>query len=521
MSLLEQILPSQSLLKSRYKIIKEIGRGGMGVVYLAEDLELLSRPVVIKILFDEAQRDEVVKRKFRQEMEALARIDHPGVVGILDAGELPDGKPFLVMQYIEGVSLRSILKPGGIEYRKIAELLSQIGSSLHAAHRKGIFHRDLKPENIMIQNLDQETEQIKLIDFGLAKVIDSKVAESSQYANVVGSFGYMSPEQLTAKPVTAASDVYSLGVIAYEMITGSRPFNPESVFELHEFQRKGAATNPSMIREGLPQNAEAIVLKALEFQPDQRYSSAREFTDQLSKALVSTQTDTPVPAPSKKEQPRIFLWRIAVFASTLVLISAFVLLLKLSFFRFVNWRTFLFEPYIILTILPLAIVYQVKVPKTLLVLNCLAIAVLSYFIKSIPEVITFPNSSNAAFTLNYSDPKGYRYTLVNVPCIVNINPGRWNHLSDYTIQLSLSPHIEFADVYFDQQFQMHDQLALQPSNTNDILVTHKEGDDFSDAREMKFTYKYRTYQPENEFTVTLKAGNTETSRIYKIHPPKP
>src|SRR5687767_10419292 len=135
------------IFKNRYVIEKEIGRGGFGVVYLGRDRELLARQVVVKVLLDRHTDNEWIRRKFQQEIEALTRIDHPGVVGILDAGTSPGGDPFLVMQFIDGIRLRSAMKPGGMSLDRVANVVQQASSALSAAHRRNVVHRDLKPEN--------------------------------------------------------------------------------------------------------------------------------------------------------------------------------------------------------------------------------------------------------------------------------------------------------------------------------------------------------------------------------------
>src|SRR5437868_2923234 len=205
-------LPLELKLKDRYLIERELGRGGIGVVYLAHDTQLLSRPVVIKVLLEDSSQDEWFKKKFRQEMEALARLNHPGIVGVLDAGQMPDGKPFLVMQYVEGAPLRSLIRYEGMDMEMAAGIIRQVGYGLTAAHEKGVYHRDLKPENIMVQLGDGEA-QVKLIDFGIATVKDSQVATSHETTSVAGTVNYMAPEQLMGKPA-ASSDIYALGVIA-------------------------------------------------------------------------------------------------------------------------------------------------------------------------------------------------------------------------------------------------------------------------------------------------------------------
>lgn len=271
--------------KGRYLIEKEIGRGGVGAVYLARDTHLLSRPVVIKVLLEESDQSEWFKKKFRQEMEALARIDHPGVVGVFDAGQLPDGKAFLVIQFIDGVSLRSLIRYEGMELDRVANIIRQVAHALSAAHDKGVIHRDLKPENIMLQSLGENEDQVKLIDFGLATVKDSQVASSRETTTVAGTVAYMAPEQLRGKP-TASSDIYAMGVIAYEMVTGRRPFNPRSPYQLLEMQEVGVRVKPSDMRPGLPEAAQRAILKALSFHPKERHSRARTFGDELSQALI-------------------------------------------------------------------------------------------------------------------------------------------------------------------------------------------------------------------------------------------
>src|SRR5438105_3676215 len=227
----ETTLPSPSNLigqnlDERYLIEKELGQGGVGIVYLARDRKLHDKRVVIKVLLDKSFQNSWVVQKFQQEKEALARVDHPGVVGILDTGELPDGKPYIVMQYVDGVTLRSQIKPEGMPFDRAGEMLKQIGRALGAAHDKGIFHRDLKPENIMLQNFGAGEEQVKIIDFGIAKLKDSIVAPSTMTGATAGTVSYMAPEQLSGRPVSAATDIFAMGAIAYELATGRRPFNP-------------------------------------------------------------------------------------------------------------------------------------------------------------------------------------------------------------------------------------------------------------------------------------------------------
>ena len=273
--------------KDRYLIEKQLDSGGFGAVYLAHDEQLLGKPVVIKFLLEKSLKNEWAVKKFKHEIEALSRIDHPGVVGILDTGQLPDGTPFLVMQYIKGVSLRTLMKQEGLEFERASTFIRQLGQALNAAHEIGVVHRDLKPENIMLRRV-AGGEQVKIIDFGIAKVRDSQVAPSTVFAEIAGTVAYMAPEQLNGRPVSPATDQFSLGVIAFEMLTGRRPFNPETQFQLEGMQRDGVKIKPKDLRPGLTEAAETVLLKALAYHPAQRYPTARVFADALADALVES-----------------------------------------------------------------------------------------------------------------------------------------------------------------------------------------------------------------------------------------
>jgi serine/threonine protein kinase len=291
----EPTLPQQTMLDGktlddRYVIEREIGQGGVGAVYLARDQKLHDKRVVVKVLLDRSLQNSWVVQKFQQEREALARVDHPGVVGILDAGEMPDGKPYLVMQFIDGVTLRSQVKPEGMPLERAAEIIKQTSRALAAAHARGILHRDLKPENIMLQGFGNGEEQVKIIDFGIAKLKDSLVAASTMTGAAVGTVAYMAPEQLSGRPVSVATDNFALGAIAYEIVTGRKPFNPETGFELLEMQRAGVRVTPKDLRPSVTEHASELILRALSFDAQHRFDNARELGDTLSRALLEHPT---------------------------------------------------------------------------------------------------------------------------------------------------------------------------------------------------------------------------------------
>jgi hypothetical protein len=269
------------ILNGRYRIERFLARGGVGAVYLAHDEKVADRTVVVKFL---EHRDPWLKAKFREEMEALARIDHYGVVGILDAGETADGLPFLVIEFIDGVTLRSEILKGPIEPARAARLIRQIGGAVSAAHEKGVLHRDLKPENIMLERAGTSAEVARLIDFGIARIDRPDSETLTQTTRFAGTTPYMAPEQLTGRP-SAASDIYAIGVLAYEMLSGRRPFIAASPVELYEQQRGGVKADLRRLRPEIPTIAARMVLKQLSFKPENRSASAVEAGAQIAAAL--------------------------------------------------------------------------------------------------------------------------------------------------------------------------------------------------------------------------------------------
>jgi serine/threonine protein kinase len=261
----------------RYKVESELPHGAMGKVYLAHHLELPGKFVVIKVLPQTSTNDPDAVRRFKQEVQALALIDHPGVVTVFGAGER-EGKPYIVMEYIDGPTLRSEIPSLGIELRRAAVLIKQIGAAVGHVHDRGILHRDLKPENIMLQLMSDGTDVVRIVDFGIAKIKDSVSATSTVNTVPIGTLAYMSPEQLRdGERIAAASDVYSMAVVACEIITGQRPGQP-----------KRGRWHPKRVElpKSLSPRVHQVISKALSFDPNKRYQSARQFGDELAEALV-------------------------------------------------------------------------------------------------------------------------------------------------------------------------------------------------------------------------------------------
>jgi serine/threonine protein kinase len=280
------------LVANRYLVVAELTAGGMGRVYKALDQNLHNQTVVIKVPSLSIEPNSFAL--FEREALALTRIHHPNVVRASDHGKLEDGTPYLVMEYVDGKTLRLQIDSGGMDLQRAASILKQIGAGLSAAHQKGILHRDLKPENILIQTLSDGTELIKIVDFGIARVENSGIGPLTMTQRPIGTVVYMSPEQLMGRHLTKASDIYSMAVLAYEMITGCRPFNASSAAEIAELQRQGVKAMPCFLRPQLNPKAQKVILKGLSLKARKRHQEANEFGATLANALLKDKGDGPL-----------------------------------------------------------------------------------------------------------------------------------------------------------------------------------------------------------------------------------
>jgi serine/threonine protein kinase len=312
-------------LGERYLIERQLDHGGMSQVYFALDLRLSRRRVAIKILSSTLLLDSYARNKFQQEIEALARIRHDGVVNVLDRGKAADNRPYLVMECVDGETLRSQIPNEGMNIERAASILKQLGAALEYVHEQGIFHRDLKPENVMIK---RGTDTVVLVDFGIAKVKDSLVAPSTVNGPTAGTVVYMSPEQLKGERTTTASDIFSMAVIAYELLTGRRPFNPTTASQLLELQRAGVAVKPTSLRPNLPPKAQQLILSGLSFKATNRPQSAKQLGDELALALTHEPS-----RPGIKAQLSFSRKGLVVVSALIVLLSAIALF---AFHRYRN-----------------------------------------------------------------------------------------------------------------------------------------------------------------------------------------
>ncbi len=279
-------------LDGRFLIVKDLTesgaeKGGIGLVYLAQDLKLMGKEVVVKILKQASLESEDIARKFQHEKEALIRLDHPNIVRILDSGTLSDGNPFMVMEHIEGYSLRRVLRQKGkLPFDFVAHITESITDALSAAHSKKVLHRDIKPANIMLTPREEGFDRVRLIDFGIARVEDSQLADATATRHRMGTLRYIAPEQLRGDIAqTAAVDVYAFAIVIYEMLTGALPFKSQSDVEMFEKQKAGVKTPPGKLRGDLTEEAERILLSALEFEAEKRPQNARAFGRDLANAL--------------------------------------------------------------------------------------------------------------------------------------------------------------------------------------------------------------------------------------------
>jgi serine/threonine-protein kinase len=278
------------ILAERYRIVALAGRGGMGEVFRAEDLKL-GQIVAMKFLPEKLSQDAAALERFHAEVRNARQVSHPNVCRVFDIGE-SDGSLFLTMEYVDGEDLASVVRRiGRLSPDKATEIARQICAGLAAAHERGVIHRDLKPANVMLDGAGK----IRITDFGLAGIAASIKGEEAR----AGTPAYMAPEQLAGKEVTPKSDIYSLGLVLYEILTGKRAFDASTLPELMRLRDSGTITNPSTLVRDLDPLIERVILRCLETDPDKRPASALQVAaalpggDPLAAALAAGETPSP------------------------------------------------------------------------------------------------------------------------------------------------------------------------------------------------------------------------------------
>jgi serine/threonine-protein kinase len=296
------------VLAERYHMLKRLGEGGMGKVYLAEHVKM-NRQCAVKVMNSALLNDSDSAQRFAREASNAARIIHPNVAAVFDYGET-DGVVYLVMEYVEGDSLTRLLeRETMLPPARAVDIAHQVAEALVAAHELGIVHRDLKPDNIIIAPGKNGRDIAKVVDFGIAKAIEESPSESlTRTGLVIGTPEYMSPEQLLGDPVDARSDIYSLGCILYQMLTGRRTFDEPTREQMIKRRLTEKSPHPRDLVADLPKTLDLIVARMLNRTPHDRYPSAAEVRDLLIPAIaLEGGFDDPSWRPQTRSNPTVFI----------------------------------------------------------------------------------------------------------------------------------------------------------------------------------------------------------------------
>jgi eukaryotic-like serine/threonine-protein kinase len=289
------------LAEGRYRLERRLGHGGMASVYLARDTEL-DRPVAIKLLAENVAGDEGLRKRFVREARLAARLSNPNVVTVFDAGE-DEGRPYIVMEYVEGETLAELLaRRRRLPATEARDLALQACRGLAHAHAAGLVHRDVKPQNLLLRG----DGALKIADFGIARAVEGTAL--TQAGTVLGTAAYLSPEQALGEPVSAASDVYSLGAVLYELLTGRPPLQPESLAELAEKQQRPSITPVRELAPEVPVDLEALVMRCLARNPDYRPACAGDLERELSPSVAEPPTERLPRPPARRRPRRLALW---------------------------------------------------------------------------------------------------------------------------------------------------------------------------------------------------------------------
>lgn len=290
------MLKNGMFIADRYEIVGKVGTGGMSDVYKAKD-HTLGRYVAIKVLKAEFSEDMTFVTKFRTEAQSAAGLEHPNIVNIYDVGS-ENGFYYIVMEYVEGITLKTYIeKKGQLNYKETLSIAIQVGRGIQAAHAKNIIHRDIKPQNIIIST----DGKVKVTDFGIARA----VSEHTIHSDVMGSVHYASPEQARNGYVSNKSDIYSLGIVMYEMVTGRVPFDGDSTVAVAIQHLQDEMVAPSAYAKELPVSLEKIILKCTQKSPDRRYDSMESLLIDLRKSLLSPNEDFVTLVPFNQDKTRV------------------------------------------------------------------------------------------------------------------------------------------------------------------------------------------------------------------------
>ena len=280
------------LIEGRWRLLEKLGEGGMGAVYLAEQLSIRGRRVAVKLLRAElAQNDEFVRR-FRGEAERATAVSDPRIVTVLDFGQAASGELFLVMEYVAGDTLSAVMRAGPLPVARAVSLGAQLADALHRVHEAGIVHRDVKPDNVMVL---RDSDDLKLMDFGIARDVDDlEKTHLTQTGIIVGTPAFMAPEQITGGAISRQTDIYAWGVVVYTMLAGRRPFTATSASAMQYMHVHEIPPPLHQVQPGVPQALERAVMRALEKKPENRQRTMAEVATALRAVPVSAPAE-PVP----------------------------------------------------------------------------------------------------------------------------------------------------------------------------------------------------------------------------------
>jgi serine/threonine-protein kinase len=286
-----------------YQITHLLGEGGMGVVYAGTHPEIGKR-VAIKVLAPSAAQHPDLIRRFKEEARAVNKIRHPNIIDIFAFNQLPDGRHYFVMEYLDGENLTARLERGSMEFAEMRRLLGQICAALQAAHEAGVVHRDLKPDNIWVATQANDESRIKLLDFGIAKLNDLTTFKGTQAGVAIGTPHYMPPEQGMGRPIDRRADIYALGVVLYQIFAGTLPFDGATAHEVVLKHVTETPSPPSSHRPIAPAAMERIILDCLEKEPERRPASARELGTRIDAAFAA-EIGSSAPAGDGTKVPRL------------------------------------------------------------------------------------------------------------------------------------------------------------------------------------------------------------------------
>ncbi len=318
-----QRLERDTVIDGRYRVLQKLGSGGMADVYCAEDSQL-GRRVALKVLHRRFAEDQQFVERFRREASSAAGLQHPNIVAIFDRGEW-DGTYYIAMEYVEGRTLKDIIREKGPAPPEAAvDITLQILRAARFAHKRGIVHRDIKPHNVLIDT----DGRVRVTDFGIARAGTSDMTETG---SIMGTAQYLSPEQAQGRPVDARSDLYAIGIVLYELLTGRVPFDAESPVTIALMQVNEAPLPPRQLVPAIPPELEAIVLRAMEKDPARRFADADEFIAALEAGRVAPLPPPPVVVEEvieEDEEPgrRWWLWLLILLALAAIALGLYLLL---------------------------------------------------------------------------------------------------------------------------------------------------------------------------------------------------